>query len=610
VRRGAILPAVLLLALALRAPAQVKVGEASMNMNSTISFGYTGDYSNDAGSDHGFTPSGIADLTGSYYNPNFLSFLVEPFYNQSRVNSDFQSITAAGGVNANAGIFSGSHFPGSISYSKIYNSSGNNFNVPGLANYTTHGDSDNLAVTWGVSLDDLPNLHFSFSDGNNAYSVYGANAQGTEHHDAFSAMTAYNLKGFYMNGGYQYAGSRSLTPQFLTGEPAQQTNTSDNTLSFTVTHKLPWNGEIAGAVSRSHVSADSEGDTYTTTIDTATSNLNIAPIRNLNVGTNIYYTDNLEGTLLSSLLAAGVPPQDVAQQSSTNSLALTSYASYDIPALDLHLFANASRQQQSFLGQSFISDSYYGGVSYSRVLLGGLFSGTVGLTQTSVNSSNQSMLGVNGSVSYTHQIQRWTLSGAFSYSQATQTVLAEYTSSGHSYQGSVGRKFGRRSYWSANVSGAKSELGDLSGTTTSSQGYSTSISFPVFSINGSYSKSSGNALLTGTGLVPTPVPLPIVNPEAVVLYNGKSYSVGIGAHPMRGLTISGIFSKALSDTQSTQTSSSNSNENLNFTVVYHLRKLDFQAGYLKFDQGFSLSGSPPTMVGSYYFGIKRWFNIF
>ena len=608
-RRGAILPAVLLLALALRAPAQVKVGEASMNMNSTISFGYTGDYSNDAGSDHSFTPSGIADLTGSYYNPSFLSFDIQPFYNESRVNSDFQSITASGGVNASAGIFSGSHFPGSISYSKIYNSSGN-FAVPGLANYTTTGDSDNLGVTWGVNLEGLPSLHFSFSDGSSAYSVYGANAQGTEHQDAFSAMAAYNLKGFNLNGGYQYSGSRSLTPQFLTGEPSEQTNTSDNTLSFSVGHKLPWNGGVTGAVSRSDISSNSAGDTFTTTIDTATGGINLNPIRNLTVGTNLYYTDNLEGSLLSSLLAAGLPPQDVAQQSSTNSLGLNSYASYDIPALNLHLFANASRQQQSFLGVSLVSDSYYGGVTYSRTLLGGLFSGTVGLTQTSVSSNNQSLLGLNGSVSYTHQIQRWTLSGAFSYSQDTQTVLAEYTSSGHSYQGSLGRKFGRRSYWSANVSGAKSALGDLSGSTTTSQSYSTAFSFPVFSISGSYSKSTGNALLTATGLVPTPVPLPVITPDGVVFYNGKSYSVGIGSHPLRGLTISGIFSKALSDTQSTQASSSNSNENLNFIAVYHLRKLDFQAGFLKFDQGFSVSGTPPTMIGSYYFGIKRWFNIF
>lgn len=591
------------------APAQVAVGEANMRLNSTISFGYTGDYSNQAGSDHSLNPSGIADLSGSYYNPNFLSFDVQPFYNQSRLNSDFQSITSAGGVNATAGIFDGSHFPGSISYSKIYNSSGN-FAIPGLPNYTTHGNSDNVAVNWGVNLDGLPNLHFNFSDGSNAYSIYGTNANGNEHHDAFSAMSSYRIAGFSLSGGYLHTGSNASTPQFLSGEAAQQENSSDNSLSFGVGHALPWSGEVSAGVGRSALSASSEGSTYTTTIDTANSSANIVPINNLSLGTSLYYTDNLEGTLLSSLLAVGLPPQDISQKSSTNSLGLNNYASYDIPKLDLHFHAFADRQQQSFLGQSLVSDSYYGGVTYFHYLFGGQFTGTVGLTQTSINTTNQAMRGLSGSVAYTHRIQRWTFSGAFSYAQDTQTALAAYTGSNQGYSGSVGRKFGRKSYWSAFAGGGKSSLNELSGSTTTNQSYSTSLSFPVFSISGSYTKSSGNALLTATGLVATPVPLPVVNPADVVLYSGKSYSAGIASTPIRGLTISGIFSKALSDTQSNELGSRNSDENFNILMVYRLRKLDFQAGWLKLNQGFSASGTPPTMVGSYYFGIKRWFNIF
>lgn len=612
-KRGTILPAVLTLtlclALAVGASAQVNVGEASMRLTSTISAGYSADYSNNAPSDHAFTPSGIADLSGSYYNPNFLSFLIEPFYNQSRFNSDSQSIISSGGVNANAGIFSGSHFPGSISYSKIYNSSGN-YNVPGLANYTTHGNSDNFAATWGVNLQNLPSLHFGFTDGSNDYSVYGASGTGNEHHDSFSAMAAYQVAGFFLNGGYVYTGSNSLTPQFLTGESAQKTNTSDNTFSFSATHKLPWNGAVAGGVTRSTISSNSEGDTYKTTIDTATGSVNVLPINNLNLAGNIYYTDNLEGNLLSALLNAGVPPQDLATQTSSHSVGLTGSASYDIPSLDLHFHGTANRQQQTFLGEEFISDSYYGGVTYFHNLFGGQFTGTIGLTDTSISPGKQSMLGVNGSVSYAHRIGRWIAAGSFNYAQATQTALAEYSGSNDGYTASIGRKIRRASYWSASASGAKSFLSDQPGATTSSQSYTTSFSIPVFSISGSYSKSTGNAILTPVGLVPTPVPLPAVNPADVVFYHGDSYSVGFGFHPIRGLTVSGIFSKALSDTKSSQVPSNNHNNNLNIIVVYHLRKLDFNGGYFKLNQGFSASGLSPTTEGSYYFGIKRWFNIF
>jgi hypothetical protein len=111
-------------------------------------------------------------------------------------------------------------------------------------------------------------------------------------------------------------------------------------------------------------------------------------------------------------------------------------------------------------------------------------------------------------------------------------------------------------------------------------------------------------------LVATPVPLPVINPAAVVFYNGKSYSAGFGAHPIRGLTLTAIYAKALSTTQSTSTSSNNNNENLNFLMTYNVRKLSFIAGYSRLDQGFSLSGTPPTMLGSIYVGVSRWFNFF
>ena len=66
---------------------------------------------------------------------------------------------------------------GWVSYSNAFNGSGN-FNVPGLANFTTHGNNNVLAVTWGVHPENLPSLNFSFSDANNDYSVYGANTRG------------------------------------------------------------------------------------------------------------------------------------------------------------------------------------------------------------------------------------------------------------------------------------------------------------------------------------------------------------------------------------------------------------------------------------------------
>jgi len=613
VKRTLTILAALVTALAAPAWAQVKTGEASVNLSGTVTAGYSDDTSNAAGSDHSIVGAGVADLSGSYYNPNFLSFDVQPFYNQSRLNSTFQSITSSSGVNASAKIFGGSHFPGSISYSTTFNGSGN-FNLPGLANYTTHGDTETLALTWGVHLENLPSLNLSFSDGNNAYSIYGANAQGRLHSETFSATSSYRIAGFNLNGGYQYAGAKTATPEFLAGELPTQTNSGANSFFFGVGHNLPWNGNFSAGASRLDLSTNlgdtTSTDKYNTSIDTLTSAVNFAPMTHLNVGANTFYTDNLEGTLYNTLLTAGVTvPQSEAQQS-THDLSMTGYANYEMPAEHLNLHTFFERQQQTFLGLSFASNSYNGTATYSNLLLGGQFNGVIGLTRTSIDTTNQSVLGLNASLNYTHAIQRWTVGGGFSYAQDTQTVLINYTTSGYSYNGSVGRRIRRRAYWGAYASGARSLLTGVPGSTNSSQSYSTSLSLFRFSLNGTYSTSSGNALLTSTGLVSTPVPLPVVNPAAVVLYNGRSYSAGIGSSPIRGLTLSAIYARALSGTNSNSTFSNNNNENMNFLMTYNFRKLSFQTGYLKLIQGFSASGTPPTTFGSFFVGISRWFNFF
>ena len=186
-----------LLLLAWPVAAQVEFGETSTDLNGTISTGYTATYGNMTGSDHGWTVGGAATLSGSFYNPNFLSFNVSLYLNQSRANSNFQSISDASGVNASANIFGGSNFPGSISYSKAYNSEGN-YAVPGLANYVTHGNSDTFGINWSENLPDAPSFSAGFQMGNSQYSVYGTNDQGN---NAFHSL---NLHSGYRRGGLQH----------------------------------------------------------------------------------------------------------------------------------------------------------------------------------------------------------------------------------------------------------------------------------------------------------------------------------------------------------------------------------------------------------------------
>jgi hypothetical protein len=611
--------------------AQVTVGDASMHLNGLLSGGYSADYSNIANSDHNNIGAGVADLFGSYHDPNFLGFNISPFYNQSRLNSTFQSVTAASGVNAAAAIFSGSNFPGSISYSKVYNSTGN-YAVPQLVNYTTEGvpqpasystdnNTDTLAIDWGLHLDNWPRLNFSFAEGNADYSLFGTNADGTTHFDTISLTSSYKLAGFFLGGGFQHSGSNSLTPQVLVAEPSLQSNSTTNTYSFDVAHPLPWHGSASAGITRSTVNnvdtvfGDSGSRTnYDATIDTVNGSLNVTPIRNLNAGFNAYYTDNLEGTLYQSLVTAGAIVPGSEAETPSDALSLTGYGNYDI-GTHVHVRGTVTRQEQSFLGTSFAANSLTGTVMYSNALLGGYITVTGGVTRTWLTGSTEyhATTGTNDSITYTRRVGKWNVNGGFGYSQDVQTVLIAYTSSGFNYTGGIGRKLSLHTYWGAYAAGSKSLLTEVPGSANSSQSYTTTFSLYKFSLSGSYGKSDGNALITPTGLVPTPVPVPILNPASVVLFNGTSYSAGLGASPVPGLTITANFSKGISNTQtraSAVTFSNNNNQNASVILYYNFRKLNFTAGYYRLVQGFSIADVPFTKVGSYYVGVSRQFNFF
>jgi hypothetical protein len=80
---------------------------------------------------------------------------------------------------------------------------------------------------------------------------------------------------------------------------------------------------------------------------------------------------------------------------------------------------------------------------------------------------------------------------------------------------------------------------------------------------------------------------------------------------MRGLTISASYSRALSSTAADGLSSSNNNnEQLIARIQYLIRKIYFQAGYLKLSQGFSQIAGPVAMTSSLYVGLSRWFSFF
>ena len=79
---------------------------------------------------------------------------------------------------------------------------------------------------------------------------------------------------------------------------------------------------------------------------------------------------------------------------------------------------------------------------------------------------------------------------------------------------------------------------------------------------------------------------------------------------MRGLTFSGTFVKTASNTNDSGISSRNNAELANFYMQYHFRRVNFNSGFSRVLQGFSLAQTRQQTANSYYFGISRWFSFF
>jgi hypothetical protein len=588
--------------------AQIKTGDFSNSLSGTIAPGYTADYGNMTGSDHSWALGGTATLSGSFYNPNFLSYNVAVYLNQSRANSDFQSISDASGVNASANIFGGSRFPGSVSYSKAFNSEGN-YAVPGLANYVTHGDSDTFGVNWSENLPNAPSFSAGFQMGSGAYSVYGTNDEGNSAFHSLNLHSAYKLAGFNMGAYYSAGGGHSLIPEVVSGEQGSETHSDNSAYGFNASHKLLWQGSISAGINRSNFDSDYLGTSSSGTIDTITTQAAVHPLAKLSVSASANYSDNLAGQLIQSVVAAGGVVPGLNSNESSNSLDLLCVATYSL-FTNLQTSAYAERRTQLFLGESYGVDSYGGSATYSHAVLDGNFNAALNVTENTADQTGEDTLGFSTTENYSSQFAGWKVSGSFGYAQNAQTLLVTYMNSSYNYSGNIARRWGRFNM-SAGAGASQTALTAQPGTANSSQSYNASLGFgALLTATGSYSKASGQALATGAGLVPVPVPVPTLPSSLVSLFGGDSYSFGLSSSPVRNLILTAAYARSTSNISSSGVASANENEQYNALVQYQVRKLSFNSGYARLGQGFSGSGLPPETISSFYIGVSRWFNFF
>jgi hypothetical protein len=596
------------------ANAQVQVGDdLRMNLNGTLLGGYTGSYGDQIPSNHNLNYGGDAELSGSYYNPNFLNFTAEPYYNQSKANSSFQSLTDASGVNASVNFFTGSRFPGYASYNYTRNSTGT-FGLTGSPNFTTVGNGQGFGIGWSALLPDWPTFSVSYSQGSGNGTIYGTNEESKSSTKTLNVRSTYQLAGWRLSAQYQHLSINSNFPSFLSGQQGSNfSDSSGNSAGVNAIHNLPWHGSLAITFNHSTYSGDfgstfqeNTGITNYTT-NTETANASFHPTVKLGLFVDQSYTDNLNGFLYQSIVNAGGGVPLIQLDSQSNSSTVSGGANYSFTK-NLYGQAQITYYDQSYFGQSYQGSYVTGTVGYGKRILD-TFTFSASVIESSNKFANNS-LGFIGNLNAFRHLGRWEFSGGFSYAQNVHTLLVTYTTSYYNYNGNVHRRLGRGMQWTGAFNGTHSGFSQQPGTVNHSEGFSTSLALRQIALNADYTQSRGQALLTSTGIQPLPS-TPGLSPEGLIVYNGTSYGAGVALTPIPRLTVSGDYSHAVSDTLSGSTFSNNRTEVFYAQLQYRLRKIRLLAGYTKFGQ--SISGAASSAPGnqySYFVGVTRYFNFF
>jgi hypothetical protein len=627
---GFVLTGVVFLAAALAA--QLKVGDdLSLSANANVSVGYNDSYGT-GGSSHGVGVGGTAAVNGYFYNPNFLSFNVNPYYNQSRSNSTFGSVTDASGVTLASSIFSGSHFPGSVNYSANFNGTGN-YGIPGIANFNTNGNSQGLGVTWSALLPDLPTLTVGYQMGNSNYSLYGTDQTGNSDFRSFYANSNYSFKGFNLGGGFSKGSSNALIPGVIVGGQDQTSTTDSTNYALSVSHQLPWHGSFSSSFNRSDMNSDYLGYTFNGTIDRVGASAGFNPTQKWSFSVGADYTDNFSGSLwqaivpgaasngtsgtATSSLTSGTSAATDASTASGGSVNAIQQGSHAWNAMfnttyafapNLQAQGTIQRRDQSYSGISYGSTLYSGGLYYQRQVMGGYLGSSLSVVDSTLDGSSQNSLGFTTTVNYNRQIHGWQVGGYFNYAQNVQTILVTYMNSYYNFSGNLSRRLGRI-YWTASGSGSRVGLSAVAGSSSSGQSFSTSLGTSRIALAANYSQSNGNSLAGGSGLLPTPIP-PIIPPSLLVLYGGTSYGASLSGSPVRHMTASASWVRASSNLNNAGNASWNHFDSQNVYAQYQFRQIGLNGGYTRLVQGFSASGTAPASFSSFYIGVYRWFNIF
>lgn len=584
------------------ASAQVTVGDnVNLSLKGELGYGYSANYGNlFNSSSHDQGINGTGDLNGYYFNPNFISFHVRPYYDRNQSNTEAQNILGSTGVAATANFFGGSHFPGSISFGKDF-SANSEFLFAGIPTVETNSSNQSTSISWSELVPQWPTLTATYSAASSTSTLEGLDSHNKS--KIFNLTSGYQLAGWGLHANFNHNTSDFSAPGFVVAEPITGSG-SGVTYGVAAGHALPLRGSLGVAWSRSKYEGSGGTDwssNYLTLSNT------FSPWTRVTLFQNANYTTNLVALLSETALNGGTVT-GLQSESDSQGLSYNAGGSVNV-GHGLTVGGQYTYRVQWLLGRRF-QDSLWGAnanYNYVNRLFGMLYFG-VGVVDTTSEFGNYGT-GVNATMGMTRRFGTWETSADFNYFQNVQTLGTTQLTSSYMYGGSVKKKLSNELRVLLNFRGSHSGMVTIDGSGDRAESMSGVIHWKRYDFGGSYSQSDGTAVFTSAGiLVPTPIG-PLLT-DQFVLFNGRSWTAYASTLLFRHLSLAGSYSQFRSETSRLNEALLDRGNRYNFRSEYRLRKFTLIGGYNRNWQDVSNLPLGPRTVNSYYMSVLRWFNVF
>ena len=571
-------------------------------MSGSLGMVYAANSGNYMGSSHSLGIGVNGTMEGYYFNPQFLSFQVRPYYDRAQFNSESQEITRGTGVDGSMSLFGGSHFPGTISYGKSFNGN-SEFRIAGVPSVFVDSSGSNFSVAWGALFKGYPSLQSSYSIADSSSTLLGTTDRAKSASRSFDLSSNYSLGGFNLQGRLGHYNTELSSPDFLAAEATTNTSSTTN-YAVNASRRLPLSGSLGLGWSRT--TAGSAGDDSASNSYMASAG--ISPWQRLSISGYCNYTTNVIVALERSLFGNAAISPLVNADSNSNSIYMNTTGTL-LVGRGLSLTGYVNHRIQHFLGAASENTQYGGTVNFQKANnLFGFLQFSIGVVNTATQEGN-SAVGLVTTLGMTHKFGKWETSADFDYSQNTQTLFEIVTTSNYSYGGTLRRKINSSTNWGASFRESRSGLASQKGNQNVADSFITNLSWARYSFSGSYSKSNGEALLGPNGTL-TPTPFGSILSNYYLTFNARAYAATASTQLFRVLTLSGGYTNLSSNSTQNALDTFNKGDRFNARLALRMRRLYIIAGFDRAIQESSAVAGGPRRVNSYYVSLSRWFNVF